>query len=189
MKTALALAAVVSMASAHADEVDFRWSALLFGGRMTANNWGEIVTAPGNVETVRSDLFGLAVARNLGQWPAGLQWEIEGQVVRHFEGQEHWEFNAPVVARWSDFPWNNAVQTGAAFGLGLSYATNPPETEIAVNGGSSQLMTYWMIELSVAAPSSPWSLVGRLHHRSTAFGLFGDAGGSNSLVLGVRRNF
>jgi hypothetical protein len=32
-------------------------------------------------------------------------------------------------------------------------------------------------------------VVGRLHHRSTAFGLFGEDGGANALVLGLRHRF
>ena len=166
-----------------------RWSAMLFGGRMTENDWTAIVGDPGGVAFAPSNLAGLAVARRLGAWPGALQWEIEGQIVRHWRGQDNWEINAPLVARWSDFPWRETVETGVAFGLGLSLALGRPDMEHALSGDSSRLMTYWMLEASASAPGSPWSLVARIHHRSTAYGLFGDSGGSNSLVVGVRRRF
>ena len=34
-----------------------------------------------------------------------------------------------------------------------------------------------------------WSVIARLHHRSTAYGVFADSGGSNFLALGIRRRF
>jgi hypothetical protein len=46
-----------------------------------------------------------------------------------------------------------------------------------------------MLEATFAVPSYPYvQLVGRIHHRSGAFGLFGDAqeSGSNTVGLGFR---
>ncbi|NNK49546.1 MAG: hypothetical protein HKP01_11805 [Gemmatimonadetes bacterium] len=43
--------------------------------------------------------------------------------------------------------------------------------------------------MTLALPSLPYlQLVGRIHHRSGAFGLFGDAqeSGSNTVGLGIR---
>ena len=54
---------------------------------------------------------------------------------------------------------------------------------------SQQWLVYWMVEVELAPPESPWSGFGRLHHRSDAFGLVADDGGSNALVLVARRRF
>jgi hypothetical protein len=165
------------------------WSAMVFGGHFFDNKWPDFFGEPDSLRSADSWLVGVALSREIGRWPAGLQWEIEGQIVRHFGEQDHWEVNAPLVARWTEIPWNDIVETGVAFGAGPSYALDDPAAERARSGDTSRFMLYWTIKASFAAPDSPWSLVARLHHRSTAYGVFGEAGGSNILALGLRRRF
>lgn len=165
------------------------WSAMFFGGQFFDNRWRDFFVRPGDLETVDSWLVGVAASREIARWPASLQWEIEGQVVRHFGVQDHWEVNLPVIMRWDRFPWDEAVRTGVAFGIGPSYAIDEPKAELERSGGTSRFLLYWMIEAEVAAPESDWSVVLRLHHRSTGYGVFGEAGGSNVLALGLRREF
>jgi hypothetical protein len=45
-----------------------------------------------------------------------------------------------------------------------------------------------VIEAAVGLPSSSWSLVARVHHRSGIFGLFSHSG-SNVLAVGLRYRF
>ncbi len=79
--------------------------------------------------------------------------------------------------------------TSAAFGLGLSYATELPEVEVEIEGESQQLLIYWVMELTAGPLRSPWAVSLRLHHRSVAWGLMADEGGMNAVGLGVRWKF
>ena len=161
-----------------------------FGGWMTAENWEDLFLSPHEIEFQDAGLVGVALSRRVAEPLDGLSLEVEGQVVKHFGDQSHWEVNAPIAtARWSRFPWSGTVATSAAFGLGLSVASEKPELEVELEGDSEQVMAYWMIELALGRPGSDWEFVGRVHHRSPAYGLFGDDGGSNALALGIRRRF
>lgn len=134
-----------------------------------------------------------AFARALSNPPPGRQWEIEAQLAKHVGRQTHWEFNALLVHRWNRFPWNRWLRTSMAIGDGLSYATvTPPlELESPTNEGASRFLNYLLLEISVSPPSAGrWSLVGRIHHRSGVYGLFGDVdGGSNIVSLGVKYRY
>jgi hypothetical protein len=179
-----------AMAHAYADEaVDGRPNALsLFAGRMTSNQWEDVVLA-NDVDFRQTFLAGIGLSQRLGSPIDGLTFELEGQVVRHF-GREHlWEFNVPVIVRWSRFPWNETLRTSVAWGLGLSYTTEAPPEERAVKGDSERVLFYWVAELEAGVPHEPWSAILRLHHRSPGFGALGERGGSNWVVLGLRWRF
>lgn len=178
--------ATADAADPEAERVD--WAATVFAGRFLDNDFDELIN-PADVNTEEAGLIGVAIARKIAEPIEGLELEIEGQIVRHFGAQDHWELNAPVVARWTAFPWDETVDTSAAFGLGLSVASEEPTLEREIEGETAPVLAYWMAELEAGPAGSDWSVVGRIHHRSTAFGVFGDEGGSNSLVLGLRRRF
>ena len=157
----------------------------VYVGRLTSNNWGEFFI-PGEAVVFRdSYLLTAALARRIGTYGDKASFEIEGQVVKHFNGQEHWEFNALVAARWEAFPWDDHIDTSLAFGLGPSFATEKPVVE-----SEGQNLVYWMIELALSLPEYPQTaVISRIHHRSNAFGFVGDEGGSNSLALGLKYRF
>ena len=119
--------------------------------------------------------------------------ELEGQIVKHFDDQDHWEFNGLAAARWLPFPWDKYLDTSFAFGAGLSYASETPKVEEQRRGeGQTQsFLSYLMLELEFALPEAQhWSVITRVHHRSGAFGLFnGVTGGSNAVAFGVRYRF
>jgi hypothetical protein len=46
-----------------------------------------------------------------------------------------------------------------------------------------------MVEIEAGPPDEDWSVILRLHHRSEAFGLVADEGGSNALVFGFKQRF
>ena len=162
----------------------------VFGGPLLNNVWEDVFTDPGGLNVEEATLFGIAGSVGLTEPLQGLSIEAEGQLVRHFGDQDHWEVNLPIAtARWSRFPWSGTLDTSAAFGLGLSWTSEKPALEVRNEGDSAQVMAYWMIEVDTALPVERWRLVGRLHHRSTAYGLFGEDGGGNALVLGLRRQF
>jgi hypothetical protein len=165
------------------------WSIAIYGGWLTSNNAGEIFQ-PGKLDIVDSYLGAVAISRSIGQLSDNAGLALEGQAVRHFRRQDHWEFNGLSVVRWTAFPWDDFLDTSAAAGLGLSYATKIPEVEAELDGNSERLLAYWMLELEASIPKlEAWHVLGRLHHRSPAYGLFGESGGSNVLSLGLRYRF
>jgi hypothetical protein len=157
---------------------------------MTGNNWEEIMTQSQRLDFLDSKLLVVALSRQVAEKRNGLSYEIEGQVARHFGIQDHWEFNLLGVARWHRFWWDSSLDTSAAFGLGGSYATEKPEAEVIIEGDSRRWMVYWMMELAFAIPTlQNVDLVTRIHHRSEAFGIVADEGGSNSLAVGLKYRF
>ena len=160
----------------------------VFGGIVTANHWEETL-ALWDLDYQDSTLAGLAVSQGIGRFDHRLSFEIEGQVVRHFGDQDHWEFNLPIIARWEAFPWDEVVDTSLAFGIGPSYASEKPKVEVANDGDSQRWLVYWMAEIEVGPPDKGWSAIFRLHHRSGAFRLVADEGGSNVMVIGFKQRF
>lgn len=160
----------------------------IYGGRVTRDKWFESLPPGVNY----ADAYILATGLT---WPlkslrdGAVTLEIEGQVVKHFGDQDHLEFNLPVAARWHEFKWDDSVDTSMAFGLGPSWATEEPEVEAEVNGTTRKFLLYWFAEISLGPPDRGWSVILRLHHRSKAFGLVAEEGGSNTLVAGIRFDY
>ena len=121
------------------------------------------------------------------------RFQVAGKVNARNQPTGVWisELSAYFALRWRRLPWNHIVATSFSMGEGLSVVSDVPEIEILTTavGGTSRLLNYWMMEMTLAVPSLPYlQLVGRIHHRSGAFGLFGDAqeSGSNTVGLGIR---
>ncbi len=161
---------------------------VVFGGLLTNNHW-EDALVPWTLDFRDSTFVGLAASHGIGRFDHRLGFEIEGQVVRHFGDQDHWEFNLPIIGRWEAFPWDAVVDTSLAFGVGPSYSSEKPKVEVANDGDSRRLLVYWMLEIEVGQPDTGWSAIFRLHHRSGAFGLVADEGGSNAMVIGLKQRF
>jgi len=136
-------------------------------------------------------LTALAVNKKIRSLNEHIDLELEGQVVKHWGNQHHFEFNGLFLLRWQTFPWNRYLKTSFAVGDGLSYATRTPEFELIVNDRSTKLLNFMIWELSFAHPKAKhWSYLFRIHHRSGIFGIFSDInGGSNALALGARYTF
>jgi hypothetical protein len=161
----------------------------LYWGRMTTNEWEELFN-PGEIEMADSSLVALALARKVAEAGDWLSFEVEGQLARHYGGDRYWEVVALGGARWEPFWWDRYVDTSLAFGLGASYATRRPQVEIDKDGDTERLLAYWMVEIAVSLPQYPQlALIGRLHHRSGAYGLFADEGGSTAPAVGLKYRF
>jgi hypothetical protein len=161
----------------------------VYGGQMTDNDWLDPFASE-SIELRDSWLIGLAGSKELKTFFDHLVVEFEGQVVRHLGEQDHWEFNAPIIFRWEKFPWDNVVDTSVAYGIGPSYATKVPSEEVAREGDSDRWLVYWMIEIELGLPRiQDWSAIVRLHHRSEAWGVVADEGGSNVLAIGLKYRF
>jgi hypothetical protein len=158
------------------------------GGQLTGvDAWHDIITHPDKLDCQDAYLVAGALAYtlvSLRERTATL--ELEGQLVKYFGEQSHWEFNLPVAARWHEFPWNESLKTSAAFGIGPSYATVIPPLEIELEGESQRFLYHWFIELTLGLPDSDCSTSFRIHHRSGGFGSVANKGGSNALTLGIK---
>lgn len=171
------------------DTRDKSYSVSLYGGALTDDDWHKSVT--GQADFVNSHLVVAAAGWTFWREPENLfSLGLESNVAKHFGNQEHWEFNLPVLTTsWNKFPWQDTVEQSLGFGIGPSMATKLPKTEEELHGSTECLMLYWHMETTFSLPESPWSLLFRLHHRSNAYGLFGDEGGSNALTTGLRYRF
>lgn len=188
-RTTNALAAIGLLLAGSSSALAGETAISLYGGRLSSNDWIEFF-APTRLNFVDTYLAALTVARQAGYRSEVAQTELEGQIVRHFGRQEHWEFNALGVIRRTALPWDPVLDMSAAAGIGLSYATSPPKAEIDFEGDTERLLVYWMLELDATLPGTEaWSILTRLHHRSPAYGLFGDGGGANVLAVGLRYRF
>lgn len=192
MRRWIAVTILFSLGLASARSVAADDSALtVYVGRISnASAWHDIVTEPTEAEFVDAYVAVAALSRVIGRYRDDrLSIEAEGQVGYNFGDQTHWELNFAVGPRWRAFPWNDSVATTAAFGLGLSMASEEPEIEIELEDSTEQLLIYWVAELTFGPPQSAWAVSLRLHHRSPGFGLVADEGGMNAVALGVRYAF
>ncbi len=170
-------------------EAERDWAFSLYWARLTDGTLQE--TATFQTGFTDADLVVGALSRRIGSFKEYIDFELEGQVAKHFRDQDHWEFNGLVVARWLPFPWDHVIDTSFAVGEGLSYATQTPEVEARSHDETSKFLDYLMFEFAFSLPSRPeWSLITRIHHRSGAYGLFdGVHGASNAWGVGLRYAF
>ena len=80
----------------------------LFGGQITDNSISEFLGPADNIDFRDSYLIALALSRHLASYDDLLSVEIEGQIVKHFAQQNHWEVNALLAVRWEKFFWINS---------------------------------------------------------------------------------
>lgn len=180
------LAAASITAIAFAGDAVADDQASVFAGRMVSDGWEDVFLSPGHLDWRNSGLLGLAYGRDWQVTPR-LSFGLEGQVVGHFGEQQHAEFNLPLFIRYA--PDGFGPLESAAFGMGPSLATEVPEIEVDTKGGSERLLLYWAIELEFASPRPGTSIYGRLHHRSNGWGRIAEQGGSNAIVMGLRRRW
>ena len=91
------------------------------------------------------------------------------------------EFTAGLMLRLWVRPWLNV-----GFEEGLSLLTNLSAYESTYREESARFLNYLAFELE-ALVTPEWSVVGRIHHRSGAFGLYNDVTeGSNAYLVGLR---
>lgn len=154
------------------------WALTLYGGRLSVENFGPAIIF--NASHENSYLLSMALSKRVLSFRDYIDFEIEGQAVKHFREQDHWEFNGVPVIRWLPFPWDKYCDTSLAIGSGLSYASKSPALEDSKKP-APQLLGYLMYEISLSFREVPhWSLVMRFHHRSGAKGVIGNADDASS---------
>ncbi len=161
------------------------WAVTVYSGPLTSQTTSRI---PINPDFEGSAIIAGALAKKLGSvWDKKLDFELEAQYVQHFGGQTHAEINPAVfVMRWNDFSWNKTLPTTIAIGDGLSIATRLPTLEVKRRkNDTARVLNYVMAEITLSLPSYPqWALIGRYHHRSGAFGLFGGVHDASTAFAG-----
>jgi hypothetical protein len=148
-----------------------------------------------NAELSNNKVWVVALTKRVKTFYKDVDWEVEGQIGKHGGGDanmDHWELNALTSVRWNRFIWDKYVDTSLATGLGVSYASEEPIFEIEEHGSTNKLLAYILVELAFSPPKYPqWVGVVRIHHRSSAYGLFEEdiQGASNSLGFGIKYRF
>lgn len=166
------------------------WSVMLYQGFATSTDLGQTLVF--DIKSEDSQFTGLVANRKMFSFWRYFTFELEGQVLRHYGKQEHWEYNGLFMIRFHPFLLDPTIDIEFAVGEGLSYATQIPVIEQEQHpDASSRFLNYLVFEIAFTpAQYRAWSLVTRIHHRSGAFRLFnGTRGGSNFLALGVRYHF
>jgi len=172
------------------------WAATLWGGQSIDSNFGDTFLFNGRIRP--EYLGGLTLQKRI--WKAGpLALELEGNLFAHQAySQAGGAFNqaTPFADTPSQSFGEGIVGLGARFWLqpwlsfgvveGVSYFTSNSNYERTYRENYAQLLNYLGFELE-AAVSQQLSLVGRIHHRSGAFGTYsGVREGSNAYLIGAR---
>lgn len=165
------------------------WAFSLYWARLTHGTLQETVTF--QTGFTDAELVAGALSRRIGSFKEYIDFELEGQVARHYGDQGYWELNGLVVGRWLPFPWDHVIDTSLAVGQGLSYITETSKVEARRHDETSKFLDYLMFEIAFSLPSLPeWSLITRIHHRSGVYGVFdGVHGASNAWGVGLRYAF
>ena len=171
------------------------WALTAWGGGMTDSDFGESFLFSGDA---RDELvFGIGLNKRIYR-SGPFAFELEGNIFRHsateqaggryqpgpfakYSAQSFGEGVLGMGVRLWLRPWLN-------LGLieGVSYNTAASNYERTSRNKNSQFLNYLGAEIE-AVITKKLSLVGRIHHRSGAFGTFGGVkGGSNAYLFGFR---
>jgi hypothetical protein len=167
---------------------DPRPSVLVFAGPVSLNDAFEVLTAD---DVEYADAFVTGVS-------GGLTWDLpnprwrysaEMQLAKYFGSQTSWEVNV-VPAMIHYVPKNPLGPLESfGFGLGFSYATEPPEIELARGEDTTREKWYWTLEAAFDTGNPDRELVLRIHHRSTGVDTIGTGRSTNAVVVGLRQYF
>jgi len=172
------------------------WAVTAWGGQMIDSNFGDTFLFNGRMRP--EYLLGVSMQKRI--WRAGpLQLELEADLFAHqaYEqqggpfnqtvpnantpGQTFGEGVLGIGARLWIQPWLNL-----GFVEGISYNSAVSNYERTYRENYANLLNYLAFELE-AAVSPELSMVGRIHHRSGAFGTYsGVKEGSNAYLIGLR---
>ena len=172
------------------------WAVTAWGGQMIDSNFGDTFLFNGRLR--EEYLLGVSMQKRI--WRAGpVSLELEADLFGHQAFQQQGgEFNQnePNADTPEQFFGEAIVGLGVrlwvqpwlSFGFveGISYNTSVSNYERTFRENFSQLLNYLAFELE-ASVSDQLSMVGRIHHRSGAFGTYnGVKEGSNAYLIGLR---
>lgn len=172
------------------------WAVTAWGGQMIDTAFGDTFLFNGRMRP--EAVMGIGLQKRIARaGPISLELEADlfSHVAKQQRGGEHNQ-DTP----YADLPAQSFeegvlgigtrlwVQPWLSFSImeGISYNTDQSLYEKTFRKSNSQLLNYLGFELE-AAVSQDLSLVGRIHHRSGAFGTYnGVTEGSNAYLLGLR---
>jgi len=178
-----------------------QWSVLVYCGATTVQQLGTLIRGKYNSAGETLYTLELAYIVNKNNWfrkfisPVVDTFQLAVNVTKrdiHGYDDPVYEYDGYMMFRWTKFPWREYLRTSLAAGEGISYTSHVPRVEEgATSTDSRRLLNYLVFEVTFALPQySRLELVGRIHHRSTAFGTFGNGNsGSNTVGLGLRYYF
>ena len=179
----------------------YPWAFTAWGGQSFHSDFGQTFTVQG---VFRPEyLAGLGVQRRLLQsGPFSIDLDVNwlnhwakaqrgGRYIGPFSGRDvanlstdaqyFSEFTAGLMLRAWIRPWLNI-----GFEEGVSLLTNLSNYESTYREESARFLNYLAVEVE-ALFTPEWSVVGRIHHRSGAFGFYNDVTeGSNAYLIGLR---
>jgi hypothetical protein len=199
----MAIAALLAPTSAEASEFRNRQGSVT----LVAAKWAEFNLPQFPVRLITADLnfrspYLIAVGVNrvvvhdfsiLGL--KGNSVELEGQLAKHFGGQDHVEATLGATLRTGELRLIGTSSVNLGWTNGLSYAFEKPAYEMGTSGirgvDTRQLQYYLGIETEFTPSStSPVNLILKIHHRSGIYGLISpQRTGSNYLGGGIRFGF
>ena len=167
------------------------WTTTFYSAKFTNGTLHELLQFES--EITNNKIYILALTRKLNTFYKKFDWEVEGQISKNVgPRQKNWELNIPIIIRWNILNFQRKILKSFAAGVGLSYASKPPEYEIDLQGDSSKLLMYNMVEIDFFLPNYPsLFFVARIIHRSTMFQFFNKnfRGASNALGIGLKYRF
>ena len=171
----------------------------LWGGQSIDSNFGETFQFKGRLRPEYE--LGLGFTKRLiAAGPVALEWD--SNLLGHGALQQAGgEFNQNVKFANSPAQTFGEITTGLgvrlwvqpwlslAFVEGVSWLSTPSNYEKTFRQNYTQFLNYLGFEIeALVAPQ--WSLVGRVHHRSGAYGTYGGVSeGSNAYLIGLRYRF
>ena len=177
----------------------YPWAATVWGGQMIDANFGDTFLFNGRLRP--EYLWGVGLnKRLLRAGPLALEFDSNA-LLHHAYEQQGGEFNQTVpyantpAQTFGEFTWSFGVRAwlqpwlSLAFFEGVSLNTNVSNYEKTFRENYTSFLNYLGFEVE-ALIKPEWSLVGRIHHRSGAYGTYsGVSEGSNAYLVGMRYRF
>jgi hypothetical protein len=120
----------------------------------------------------------------------GVKAGAEFSALGHLGDSSLWEAGLVLTAGLPRLPWLRRVPLSLMAGEGVSYCSRVAGYESSDPSKPRELLNLVVLEAAYApAGGEGWSLLVRLHHRSTVWGLFAPGGDSNFMLMGLRKGF
>lgn len=178
---------------------DPEWSALVYWGKMTEDNLGQVLRLNYTLanDTLYSLEFGHVLSKHnsfkryLQPIVPMVEFMANFTVLDDAVYGPLYEINPYFAFRWNRFPWQNFLCTSIALGEGVSYVNRVPYTEQLHSDETKKFLNFLLFEITFALPSCPqFEIVARIHHRSGAFGFYhANNSGSTAVGLAIRYRF
>lgn len=186
----ISFSSISTYASEFTDK-DEAWYFSIHSGQMTFDDTSDIFLADFSMDD--SYLAGFSLGKELYYLNPDFTLDLEAQFFKHFENQDHEEYNLLAMLKWKNLNWFGNIKSSFAIGNGISYASEIPTRELQVQGsdGSNDLLNYVVIDKSFQIPNyDNYEISFRYHHRSGVLGLYDNAReGSTAFLVGVRYKF